>query len=374
VKILHIITDLDTGGAEIMLYRLLSQCDRNLYQLTVISLMDRGVLGDRIADLDIPVHTLNLNPKAPSFNAIAQLLKFVRQIQPDIIQGWMYHANLAAIFTTLFYHKPCIWCIHNSLYSFKYEKKRTTAIALLSSLLSHFISHIIFVSQTSHLQHLDIGYSRKKSLVIPNGIDTSLFIPSPDARKSIREELGLSEHSLLIGAIARFHPQKDHQNFLQAAALLLQNQCDRNIHFLLCGQGCDRENSTLTQLIKELNLTDSIHLLGQRDDIPKIMAALDIATSSSFTEALPNVIAEAMSCGVPCVVTDVGDCANLVGDTGKIVPPKNSAELAQAWQELLDLGDEKRKNLGQLARARIEKSFSLEIAVQQYEDLYQKLV
>ncbi|MEA5470687.1 glycosyltransferase family 4 protein [Spirulina sp. 06S082] len=372
MKILHIITDLDMGGAEMMLYRLLSRCDRNSFQPTVISLMDRGTLGDRIADLDIPVHTLNLNPKAPSWKAIATLLKLVRQIQPEIIQGWMYHANLAAYLATSFYHKPCIWCIHNSLYSLEYEKKRTTAIALLSSLLSHFISQIIFVSQTSHSQHLDIGYSRKKSLVIPNGINTALFVPSSDARKSIREELGLSENSLLIGAIARFHPQKDHQNFLQAAALLLQNQGDRDLHFLLCGQGCDRTNLTLTQLIEELNLTDRVYLLGQRDDIPKIMAALDIATSSSFTEALPNVIAEAMSCGVPSVVTDVGDCAKLVSNTGKIVPPKNSAALAQAWEELLNLGDEERINLGQLARERIEKSFSLEIAVQKYEKLYQK--
>lgn len=356
-----------------MLYRLLSRCDRISFQPTVISLMDRGILGNRIADLGIPVHTLDLNPKSPSLTAISKLLKLVGHIQPDIIQGWMYHANLASFLSILFYHKPCIWCIHNSLYSLEYEKKRTTAIALFSSLLSHFVQRTIFVSQTSYLQHLEKGYSRKKSRVIPNGIDTSVFVPSSAARQGLREELGLEKKSILIGAIARFHPQKDHPNFLQAAALLLQDNKESDIHFLLCGQGCDRDNSTLTQLIDELSLTQNIHLLGQRNDVPDIMAALDIATSSSFTEALPNVIAEAMSCGTPCVVTDVGDCAELVGNTGRIVPPTNSEALARAWQELLDLSEEERMNLGQLARNRIKDSFSLEIAVQKYEKLYREL-
>lgn len=373
MKILHIITDLDMGGAEMMLYRLLSRCDRNTFQPTVISLMDRGTLGDRIADLDIPVHTLDLNPRSPSVAALSKLLKLVGNIQPDIIQGWMYHANLVSFLSILFHHKPCIWCIHNSLYSLEYEKKRTTAIALFSSLLSHWVQRIVFVSQTSYSQHLDIRYSRKNSLVIPNGIDTSIFVPSIAARKNIRSELGLAEDSILIGAIARFHPQKDHDNFLKAATLLLKDKTEHNIHFLLCGKGCDRKNSVLTQLIEELNLTQNVHLLGQRNDVPDIMAALDIATSSSFTEALPNVIAEAMSCSIPCVVTDVGDCAELVENTGKIVPPKNSEALARAWHELLNFGDEERIHLGQLARKRIENSFSLEIAVQKYEELYREL-
>ena len=357
-----------------MLYRLLSHCDRDRFQFAVISLMDRGILGDRIEALNIPVYSLNINPKSPSLQAIAQLLKLVRSLQPDIIQGWMYHANLAALLSHLFYHKYCIWCIHNSLYSLEYEKKRTTAIALMSSLLSHFVNQTIFVSQIGRSQHLKLGYSKSKSVTIPNGVDTDLFMPSLEVRKRVREELKLSENSIIIGIIARFHPQKDHFTFLQAAHLLLKNIKNTDIHFLLCGQGCDRDNLTLTQLIETLDLASSIHLLGQRNDVDRIMTALDIVTSSSFTEALPNVITEAMSCSIPCVVTDVGDCADLVSHTGKIIPSKNPEALARGWRELIALGDEERRKLGRLARQRIKDSFSLEIAIQKYEKMYRKFI
>ncbi|MEM9543633.1 MAG: glycosyltransferase [Cyanobacteria bacterium P01_E01_bin.42] len=373
VKVVHIITDLDMGGAEMTLYRLLSRCDRARFSPTVISLMDRGALGDRIAALDIPLYTLNLNPKLPSLKAILYLIKLIRKIKPDIIQGWMYHANLAGFLSSFLVRKPCIWGIRNSFYSLTYEKKQTTAIILISSLLSNLIERIVFVSEISHAQHLKLGYSRRKSLVIPNGIDISIFAPSTQARKSLRYQLGLSDKSILIGKIARFHPQKDHENFLQAAALLRQNRSHLDISFLLCGQGCDRENSTLRQFIERENLTHKVHLLGQREDMPNIAAALDIATSSSFTEAFPNTIAEAMSCGIPCVVTDVGDSAKLVGDFGKVIPSQNPEALARAWQELLDLGDKERHDLGQLARQRIEKNFSLKSSVQCYETLYQEI-
>ena len=372
IKLLHIITGLSTGGAEMMLYKLLSRLDRERFEPSVISLMDSGTIGDRIEALGIPVYTLGMKQGGmPTPAAIGRLIRTVRQLKPDLIQGWMYHGNLAAQFASLFSsHKiPVLWSIHNSLYSLAFEKKITQAIIRFSSIISLYTNQIVFVSKNSKLHHEALGYFSENSCIIPNGFDTSLFKPSIEARRTIRAELGLPEDSFLIGLIARYHPMKDHANFLQAAALLLKDY--PNVQFILAGNGVDEKNPTLCQLIHELGIAERIHLLGERQDIPRLTAALDLASSSSYTEAFPNVIGEAMSCGVPCAVTDVGDSAWIVGNVGRAVPPRDSGALANAWKELIELDTEGRKALGKAARVRIIESFSLNSVVARYESLYE---
>jgi glycosyltransferase involved in cell wall biosynthesis len=371
MKILYVITGLTTGGAEMMLYKLLSKLDRNRFAPVVVSLMDRGTFGDRIEALGIPVHTIDMKSGIPTPAAIGRLIGTVRQLKPDLIQGWMYHGNLAAQFASLFSsHKiPVLWSIHHSLDSLASEKKMTQAIIRFSSIISLYTNQIVFVSKNSKLQHEALGYCSENSCIIPNGFDTSLFKPSIEARRTIRAELGLPEDSFLIGLIARYHPMKDHANFLQAAALLLKDY--PNVQFVLAGNGVDEKNPTLCQLIHELGIAEGIHLLGERQDIPRLTAALDIASSASYTEAFPNVIGEAMSCAVPCAVTDVGDSAWIVGNAGRVVPPRDSEALANAWKELIELGPEGRKALGKAARVRIIESFSLNSVVARYESLYE---
>jgi glycosyltransferase involved in cell wall biosynthesis len=371
MKILYVITGLTTGGAEMMLYKLLSKLDRNRFAPVVVSLMDRGTFGDRIEALGIPVHTIDMKSGIPTPAAIGRLIGTVRQLKPDLIQGWMYHGNLSAQFASLFSsHKiPVLWSIHHSLDSLASEKKMTQAIIRFSSIISLYTNQIVFVSKNSKLQHEALGYCSENSCIIPNGFDTSLFKPSIEARRTIRAELGLPEDSFLIGLIARYHPMKDHANFLQAAALLLKDY--PNVQFVLAGNGVDEKNPTLCQLIHELGIAEGIHLLGERQDIPRLTAALDIASSASYTEAFPNVIGEAMSCAVPCAVTDVGDSAWIVGNAGRVVPPRDSEALANAWKELIELGPEGRKALGKAARVRIIESFSLNSVVARYESLYE---
>ena len=163
---------------------------------------------------------------------------------------------------------------------------------------------------------------------------------------------------------------KDHANFLRAAALLLKEFPD--VHFILIGSGVDRENQVLHQLIQDLGLFNRIHLLGERSDMPCLTTALDIATSASaYGEAFPLVVGEAMSCEVPCAVTDVGDSAWIIGNTGRVVPPRDSEALANAWKDLIELGAKGREALGKAARARIIEHFSLDAVVAQYERLYE---
>jgi glycosyltransferase involved in cell wall biosynthesis len=373
---LHIITGLSTGGAERMLYNLLSKTNRHRFEPVVVSLMDRGTYGDRIEALSIPVYTINMKQgMPPTPNAILRLAHIVRKIKPDLIQGWMYHGNLAAQLAHLFSKKPSnsLWGIHHSISSLNNEKKTTSAIIKLGSLLSKLPAKIIFVSQTSKLQHEALGYCIENNHILPNGFDTSLFTPSVEARLSVRKELGLPEDSLLIGLFGRYHPMKDHANFIKAATFLLKDY--PNVHFLLAGTEVDRENHLLHKLIQDLGLFNQIHLLGERSDMPRLTAALDIATSSSaYGEAFPMVIGEAMSSGIPCVVTDVGDSPWIVGNTGRVVPPKEPEALACAWKELIVMGSDARQALGKAARTRILESFSLEKVVAQYENLYETVL
>jgi glycosyltransferase involved in cell wall biosynthesis len=376
MKIVYIITDVSIGGAQMMLYKLLSRMSRERFTPVVVSLMGQGTVGDRIEALDIPVYTIEMKSGKPTPASIWRLIRTVRQLKPDLIQGWMYHGNLAGQLTRGFVPKPVpvLWSVRNSLYSLGYEKSITETLIQLCAKLSYLPNKVIYNSKISAKQHEKVGYRTDKSVVIPNGFETEIFTPSEEAVSYVRRELAIPLNTLLIGLIGRYHPVKDHPSFLEAAALLLKNYPDLTVQFVLSGAEVDCDNQSLCGLVKELGLVDRIHLLGERQDIPRLTAALDIASCSSYTEAFPNVIGEAMSCGVPCVVTDVGDSAWIVGNTGRVVPPRNPEALANAWKELIDQGAEGREVLGKAARARIIEYFSIDSVVAQYESLYESAI
>jgi glycosyltransferase involved in cell wall biosynthesis len=241
----------------------------------------------------------------------------------------------------------------------------------LGARLSHRAERVIYVAQTSALQHEALGYRADKRVILPNGFDTGRFAPCDDARLQLRHDLGLAPSTVLIGSIARYHPMKDHANFLRAA-----HECVRahpDTHFVLAGDRVDPSNVTLARLVDSLGLASRAHLLGRRDDAPHVLAGLDIATSASYSEAFPNVIGEAMACGVPCVVTDVGDSALVVGETGRTVPPRQPRALARAWADLIELGRNGRVAMGQTARRRIVEHYGLRSVVSRYERLYEDL-
>lgn len=375
VKILHIINDLAIGGAEMMLYRLLSEKSRQRFDPVVISLMDRGTLRERIEELGIPVYTAGMKPGLPTPASVWSLIRLVREIKPDLIQGWLYHGSLAAQIGSLVLPGkiPAVWSIHCSIYSLSFEKKLTAAVVRLCALLSKLAAGIIFVSRTSQAQHQALGYSIDKSCVFPNGIDTALFAPSNEARAAVRLELGIPKEALLIGAIGRYHAMKDQPNFLRAASLIAASRPD--IHFLLAGRELDRENRALMRLVTEMRLEERTHLLGERTDMARLVASLDVfCLSSSHGESFPVVVAEAMSSAVPCVVTDVGDSAWMVNATGRVTRPRDAQALALACEELLDLGPTGRKTLGLAARNRVVELFSLGTVVAEYEALYETMI
>ncbi len=219
--------------------------------------------------------------------------------------------------------------------------------------------------------HEKRGYSTRRMTVIPNGFDIERFRPDATARAWLIEQLGLSHEVALIGFVARFDPMKDHATFFRAASSLAA--AEDSVHFVLAGDGMAASNAQVTALM-DSGIRDRVHLLGRREDVPRLLAAMDIATSASaYGEGFSNAVGEAMACGVPCVVTDVGDAGALVGDTGVVIPPRSPGRLAEAWARLLGMGEEQRKRLGEAGRARVLERYEIGAVVRRFETFYTEL-
>ena len=373
-KIMHVITTLGPAGAETMLCQMVRAMDRSRFENEIVSLTGILDLAEKLEGIGVPVRTLGMKKKVPNPFLVMRLAKWIRESRPDVIHTWMYHANLVgSLSARLAGDVPVVWAIHHSTLDPHVDKRRTVLVNRVCSLLSKkFPARIVCCSEASLGLHKELGYTPEKLEVIPNGFDLEQLKPDPAARSSLHQELGISEDAFLIGMAARFHTQKDHRNFARAAAALHKQV--PGIHFLLCGLEITWQNAQLAGWIEEAGIRDRCHLLGVRQDMPRLFAGMDIATTASRSgEAFPIVIGEAMACGTPCVVTDVGDSALIVGQTGIVVPPGDSEALAKAWRKLIDAGPEVRRRLGMAARNRVQHHFSLPVVVDRYQAIYMEL-
>ena len=369
----HVIAGLSVGGAEMTLAKLLSASEPSARDVEVISLTDIGPVGQRIKQSGVSVRALGMRRGRPAITGLIRLSRWLRQSGPNVIQTWMYHADLiGGLAAKLGVRAPVVWGVRNGVLDRRSNKRSTIWTAKACAWLSKLIPcKIVCCSEESGRFHQRIGYCADKMVVIPNGFDLEAFKPVPQARISIRTELNLPQDALLIGLVARFDPQKDHQNLILAARRVAEKNL--NAYFVLCGDGITWDNPTLGTWLHESGVKDRFRLLGHREDIPRFMAALDILASSSYGEAFPNVVGEAMACGVPCVVTDVGDSAFIVGDTGKVVPPKQPESLAAGLNSMVDLGVEGRRALGGKARRRVQQNFDLAVIRDRYALLYREV-
>lgn len=374
IRIVFITPGLGMGGAEMMLFNLLNNMDKDRFEPVVISLDKKNVLGHKFEESGIPFHIMNWQPSSPNPLSLWELNRLVRKIKPDILQGWMYHGNIVAqVLGFLSGGKiPVLWSIHHTINELKKEKLRTRCVIWLGKWLSRFPVKIHYVSDNSALMHEAYGFIGKNSITLSGGFDVQCFRFSPEARQRVREELGVASDALLVGSLARYHPVKDHSNFIRAAGILAEKRS--NVHYLLAGKDVDESNLELTQLRDSLNLKGRMHFLGLRSDVSKLLAACDIVVSHSISESFPLVVGEAMACEVPCVVTDVGGSAYMIGETGKKVPAKDSPALVLALDELLAMGAEPRRKMGQMARERVIQMFSLKSMTQKFESMYQEVL
>jgi glycosyltransferase involved in cell wall biosynthesis len=376
LRIVHVITGLATGGAEVMLHALIQASDPDRTAHEVISLTDLGCVADRIRALGVRTRALGMSRnrlRIPNPLKVLRLASLIRELRPDVVQTWLYHADLIGGIAAKLAGGPRVfWGIHNSTLDATHSRRTTRwTVAVCARLSGAVPDGIVSVSRAARDLHVSVGYDPEKFTVIPNGFDLTRFRPDALERRAARTELGLPEGAVVIGLVARVDPQKDHRNFLRAAALLAGRR--PLARFLLCGEGASADNPALVHDIAEHRLLDRVLLLGRRSDMPRVMNALDVGTlSSAFGEAFPLAIGEAMACGVPCVVTDLGDSAYLVGDTGRVVPPRDPEALARAWEALVDAGPEARRALGRAARDRVAARFSLPYVAGAYAALYRR--
>lgn len=356
-----------------MLYNLAVHTDRRRFDIQVVSLMSGGEIADELRAIGVVVTELGVSNPFSAIGILPRLRRVVRDARPDVLQGWMPHGNLVAWLASLICgrHVPVVWTIVQSLHDLSREKFITRIVIRYCALISGTAARILYNSDTARLHHELLGYSAAGGITIPTGFDTDTYRPDISSRVEFRQRLKLHDNTLLVGLVARFDPLKDHANFLSAAAILLRRH--PATHFALVGRNVDGANQDLVSQVRELGLQSNIHLLGERQDIPEITAALDVAVSSSLSEAFANTIGEAMSCGIPCVVTDVGDSSRVVGDCGRVVQPAASEQLAAAISDLLDQTPNERLRLGSLARQRIMDNFSIEAVVARYELLYEDI-
>jgi glycosyltransferase involved in cell wall biosynthesis len=286
----------------------------------------------------------------------------------------MYHGNLAAsVAAWLAAGRVALaWNVRHSLYDVSLEKPMTRQVIRANRLLSKRPDAIVYNSKLSLEQHSDFGISRLRSHVIPNGFDLDIYRPDADTRRVQRDALDIPPGTRVVGHVARFHPMKDHASFLHVARGIAAKHPD--VRFLLAGREVDTGNPALAGIIPA-ELEDRFVFLGERRDVQVLMQAMDVlCLSSSWGEAFPNVLGEAMASGVPCVATDVGDSRLIVGDTGVIVPPRDQEALANGLMSILSRPIEQRRALGDAARERIHERYSLSRIVNMYEALYERLV
>lgn len=369
--VLHVITDLDVGGAEAMLVKLAEQI-HNEIDVRVISLMSGGRFEADLKRLGIPYVCMNLRRgRLPSPRTIINLISVAREFTPTVVQGWMYHGNLAAagICSFLPSDTRLFWNIRQTLYDFSLEKKLTRTVIKLGARLASKPEKIVYNSKLSADQHEAVGFENSKTLIIPNGFNLERFRYSEENRSAVREELGLRSSDRVVGHISRYHPMKDQKSLLHAARRVVD--ADKEVCFLMAGLGLDSGNSELLGWIEELSLQDNVCLLGPRKDPERVLSACDYFISpSAWGDAFPNAVGEAMATEVPCVVTDVGASAELVGEYGIVVPTGDFTAMGDALLQMLSLPAEQRLELGQMCRKRVAEEYSIGEIGRQYLALY----
>jgi glycosyltransferase involved in cell wall biosynthesis len=372
LRIAFVTTSLGRGGAEAALVRLLERLPAG-WPVGVVSLTGRGIHAEAIERLGIPVHDLGLRSPREALPALPRLVRCLRRLQPAIVQTWMYHADLLGGIAAWLAGVPhTVWSLHHADLKPATNPRRTLAVVRACAILSRFLpDRIVSCSAAGVDVHSAAGYRRERFTVIPNGVDSEVYRPDPQARASLVRELGIDATAPLVGLVARDHPHKNVAGFIAAAGRVHRRRAD--VVFLVAGTGLDEDHAGCAAAARAAGLGHGIRFLGPRDDMPRLMAALDMLAVSSVAEAFPLVLIEAMACAIPCVTTDVGDAARIVGDPDGVVPAGDDDLLADAILRMLDLDPDARRAIGAAARGRAIALYDLRTTVGRYASLYREV-
>lgn len=374
--ILHVITSLNLGGAETMMCQLLEHTDRTRFTPVVVSLRPSGPLTARIQKAGVELHCLDMGSYLSFASGLGRLKAIMRQVNPALVQTWMYHADFLGTLAarSLTPRPPVVWNVQHSSFCPKTTKFLSRVMrALLSMLSKTWPDKIVSCSRTGLELHAGIGYPREKLLHIVNGADVRRFVPDADARRELRQKLGIPLDARVIGMAGRNDPQKDYPTLF--AAIQEFQKTDKETLFVACGAGVTTEDPALAAMRKACPSPHNIFLLGPRQDMPRVYPAFDLATlSSAYGEGFPLTLCESLACGVPGVVTDVGDSGDVIGDCGITVQTRDPSALSNAWHKMLSLLELQRNAMRDKSRIRAEERFALPAIAEKYEDLYSHLI
>lgn len=352
-----------------MLARLVTSLDPARVETIVISVSEPGPIGDYLESQGVQVVALGLRQGVPDVRTPFRVVRLLRRWRADLLQTWLYHADIVGGMAGWASRIPVVWNVRQTDLSPRTTRLITRVAAHAAAQWSSWLARaIVCVSYATRDAHAAIGYDAAKMEVIPNGFDLDVCKPDDAARRTVRREFGLPASATLVGHVGRYDPAKDHATMLRAAAAL-----PPSVHVMMVGTGVTPDNRELAAMRSALGLEQRVHLIGPRSDVPRLTAAFDVAVSSSISEGFSNAIGEAMACGVPCVVTDVGDSARIVGDTGRVVQAGDAAQLAGAIGDLLALPEAQRQRLGRRARERIEDRYGLDVITARYVALWRRV-
>jgi len=363
MKIVHIITGLNDGGAEEILYKICLHDKLNNH--IVISVVSGGKYVSLLKKLGVKVYCLNM--KFYSFFNFFYLIKLLKILQPDIVQTWLIHGDfiggIAARFAGI---KNILWTIPYSKVDTSIEKIRNILLIKILAKLSYIIPKLILVISKSGKKNCqNLGYYEKKLRLVTTGYDLFFFKRNRYEKLYFKKKLKIEKQTPLLGIVARYHPVKDHTNLLNALSIVkLKN---KNFICIFVGSGMTKNNKILLNEIRKLELDSFVKLLGPKSNIPQVMNGLDVNILCSKSEGFPNVVVEAMACGTPCVVTNVGDSSFIVGKNGWVVPPSNSIKLANAIEKALsEINSKNWKKKCSQARLRVHNKFEIKKMIKYY--------
>jgi glycosyltransferase involved in cell wall biosynthesis len=373
LKILHIIVGLEVGGAETMLRRLIEFAPAEIPNTVVVSMKSLGEIGESLSSQGVKVQALNMTSALSAPITFWRLIMLIRRYRPDIVQTWMYHADLlGGLAARLAGCRNVVWGIRRTAASSN-DLPQTTLIMKICARLSRWVPRkIICVAEAARQAHISAGYDANRMTVIRNGFDFSNFAATAEQRLELRRECGFAEDEIIVGMVGRFHPDKGQDNFVKAAAIVVRSQPE--VRFMLVGRGCDVNNARLTGWMNEHGLQDRFVLLGERHDVPVCLSAMDVYCMPSRTEGFPNGLGEAMAMGLPCVATLVGDTAVLAGDTAILVPPEDAQALARGLSTIVAMSKKQREQMGRLVRERVMAEFSIGKARERFDAVYRGLL
>ncbi|HEX5660395.1 MAG TPA: glycosyltransferase [Polyangiales bacterium] len=370
---LHVIAGLNTGGAERMLSKVIAGSRGTEFEHKVLVLGPVGPLADDIRASGSEVVALNLQRKSLNLDSATRVLRTIKAMAPVAVQGWMYHGNLAALLGASLgrTQSTVLWNIRSGWQRLESSHLLTRSIMRGSAVISGLADAIIYNSRRARGEHEARGYASRAGLVIPNGFNTEGFVPSREHYETLRSKLGLSASTPIIGIIARNDATKDYTTFFRAVCIAAAR--NRDIHWVVVGRGIDAQSKEVIDAGAS-GYMERVSFMGERREIEQLAPAFDVATLSSNVEGFPNVVGEAMACGVPCVVTDAGDSGFVVGDTGTVVPIADPGALADGWLETIEMSASDRLARGAAARKRIIENFEISRISEQYANLYRSLL